>query len=136
MSIRKIEFKASNISKRFGSIVACSNISLRLDGGKTTAVVGENGSGKSTLVSIIAGIQAAERGSMYLNGSQYIPKNYTDGMRSGIGIVTQESNLLENLTVAENALLCKGGKRWRNSIMKIRSRLFLERNHDTGLRMR
>jgi ABC-type sugar transport system ATPase subunit len=46
----KAALEVDNVSKRFGSINALEDVSLRIAGGLVTALVGDNGAGKSTLV--------------------------------------------------------------------------------------
>ena len=53
-----------NVTKRYPSIVACSDVSLSVMPGEIHAVLGENGAGKSTLMKIIYGAVKADSGSM------------------------------------------------------------------------
>ncbi len=51
-----------NVSKSFGSVLAVRDISLHVDPGTVTCVLGDNGAGKSTLIKILSGVHQASRG--------------------------------------------------------------------------
>jgi branched-chain amino acid transport system ATP-binding protein len=60
--------KVSNISKRFGGIVAVNNLSFEIHEGETVGFIGPNGAGKSTVVNLLSGYLAADSGQIELNG--------------------------------------------------------------------
>lgn len=60
--------EASNISKRFGSHVALSDVSLSVADGVVYGLVGYNGAGKTTLLKIIAGVYQPDSGSISIDG--------------------------------------------------------------------
>lgn len=100
-----IILRAENISMVFPGTKALDNVSYNVYRGAVNVIIGENGAGKSTLMKILAGVQQQTEGQMYIEGN---PISF-DGTRSatehGIGMVHQELNLSENLTVAENIFL-------------------------------
>lgn len=102
-----IAFQACRMSKSFPGVKALSDVDLTLKRGEVHALVGENGAGKSTLVKIIAGIQPPDSGQMAINGTNFTPSGRKDAESSGVRIVMQELNLINNLTVAENIFLEK-----------------------------
>ena len=55
-------------SKSFGGVVALAAVSLQVEPGSRTAVVGPSGSGKSTLLRVIAGFESADAGLVRLDG--------------------------------------------------------------------
>lgn len=95
----------TDVSKRFGSVVANDNISLRVGAGEIHALLGENGAGKSTFVKIVYGVVRPDAGSMRFAGSSFAPASPADARARGIGIVFQHFSLFEALTVAENIAL-------------------------------
>jgi putative ABC transport system ATP-binding protein len=81
---------------------------LSIERGEKVAIVGASGSGKTTLLNLLAGVQVAERGSIYAAGHRV--DSLTDAARrrfriANIGFVFQEFELLQYLTVRENILL-------------------------------
>ena len=59
---------AENITKRFGDFVALDDVSLEIDDGSLTALLGPSGSGKSTLLRVIAGLEQPDSGVVLLGG--------------------------------------------------------------------
>jgi ABC-2 type transport system ATP-binding protein len=84
---------ARDLVKRYGDRVALRGVSVSAGRGELVAVIGPNGAGKTTLLSILAGIQAADEGSV------------EGPPGSSIGWVPQQPALYGKLTVAENLML-------------------------------
>ncbi|HWB27264.1 MAG TPA: sugar ABC transporter ATP-binding protein [Chitinophagaceae bacterium] len=96
---------ADNISKKFPGVTALDCVSLELQGGKVTALIGENGAGKSTLMKILSGVYTDYEGNIIHNGNIVRFKNTRDAQAKGIAIIHQELNLVPGLTVTENIFL-------------------------------
>ncbi|WP_128657391.1 sugar ABC transporter ATP-binding protein [Paenibacillus sp. 598K] len=96
-----------NISIQFPGVLAVDSATLRVKQGEVRAIVGENGAGKSTLMKILSGVHGAGSysGEMRLNGQVLKLSGVADAERSGIAMVPQELNLIDELTVAENLML-------------------------------
>ena len=73
---------AMNVSKQFGDFYALRDVSVSIDRGKLTALLGPSGGGKSTLLRIIAGLEKPDSGRVYIDG-----QDMTDvpARRRGIG---------------------------------------------------
>ena len=95
----------SGISKHFGAIQAVNDISLSLEAGEVTGLMGDNGAGKSTLVKMIAGNFRPSNGSMRMEGTELVLHKPVDARRHGIEIVHQDLALCDNLTAAANVFL-------------------------------
>jgi ribose transport system ATP-binding protein len=95
----------SGISKSFPGVQALLDVSFTLMRGEVHAVCGENGAGKSTLMRILAGNQAADRGTIAVDGRPVRFASPLDAQRHGILLIHQELSLVPELTVAENIFL-------------------------------
>ncbi len=91
--------EALGVSRRFGSVVAVDNVTLKARGGELVAILGPNGAGKSTLLSIMSGALEPDEGEVLVNGLS-IHKH--PEARATVGFVPQEYGFLEELTVMEN----------------------------------
>jgi simple sugar transport system ATP-binding protein len=98
-----IELK--NITKTFGSVVANSEVSIKVEPGTIHAIVGENGAGKSTIMRIAYGFYGADSGEIFVDGNRVGIKNPHDAIALGIGMVHQHFMLVDTMTVAENIVL-------------------------------
>lgn len=100
-----IILRTRGISMLFPGTIALDNVDYNVWRGKVNVIIGENGAGKSTLMKILAGVQQPSLGEMWLNGKQVHFPSTRAAAAHGIGMVHQELNLFENLTVAENIFL-------------------------------
>jgi D-xylose transport system ATP-binding protein len=93
------------VSKSFGPVQALSDVDFEVHNGEVVALVGDNGAGKSTLVKTIAGIHAADGGSILFEGNEVKIHGPTDAVHLGIATVYQDLALCDNLDVVENLFL-------------------------------
>jgi D-xylose transport system ATP-binding protein len=93
------------VSKSFGPVQALSDVDFEVHNGEVVALVGDNGAGKSTLVKTIAGIHAADDGSIIFEGNEVKIHGPTDAVQLGIATVYQDLALCDNLDVVENLYL-------------------------------
>jgi len=120
-----IVLKMDNITKTFPGVVALDEVSIDLKKGEVLGILGENGAGKSTLIKILAGNYIKDSGDIYVDGQKFEIKGPAEATASGIRVIYQELNTLNNLTVAENIFvgeqLVKGPFRtvdWKAMIKK------------------
>jgi simple sugar transport system ATP-binding protein len=100
----------AGITKRFGAVVACDDVSLRLQRGRVHGILGENGAGKSTLMKILIGLVLPDAGSISVDGRPCQILDPLDAARLGIGMVHQHFSLVDALTVWENVALGDAGR--------------------------
>ncbi|TCV99893.1 sugar ABC transporter ATP-binding protein [Biostraticola tofi] len=101
----EIILKAKAISMLFPGTLALDQVDYNVYRGKVNVIIGENGAGKSTLMKVLAGVQQPSSGEMWLNGEPVSFANTRQAVAKGIGMVHQELNLSENLSVADNIFL-------------------------------
>jgi simple sugar transport system ATP-binding protein len=101
----EVVLRLSNVTKRFGDLVANDHISLELRRGEVLGLLGENGAGKTTLMSILFGHYVADEGSIEAFGAPLPPGSPRGAIAAGIGMVHQHFTLADNLTVLDNIML-------------------------------
>lgn len=94
-----------NVTKRFGPVVANSNVNLSIEEGEVHALLGENGAGKSTLMNILYGLYEQNEGEVYYKGEPVKIKSPRHAINLGIGMVHQHFMLIPAHTAIENVVL-------------------------------
>ena len=103
-----------DVSKRFGSFQALSGVSVDVESGSLTALLGPSGSGKSTLLRIVAGLEQPDTGEILLAGSD---ATELAPQKRGVGFVFQHYAAFKHMTVRDNiGFGLKIRKRPRNEI--------------------
>lgn len=95
----------SNVSKSFGPQLVLNKVSLEIEAGKTTAVVGPSGVGKSVLLKLIMGILSPDEGEIIVCGRNITKARdeaERNSIRSKLGVLFQSAALFDSLTVYEN----------------------------------
>jgi general nucleoside transport system ATP-binding protein len=96
------------MGKRFGSLAALDDVSLRIPAGSFHALLGENGAGKSTLVKCLVGFYQQDAGSIVVDGRETDIPSPVIASQLGIGMVYQHFTLVPSMTVAENLVAARG----------------------------
>jgi len=97
--------QVEKITKQFAGVRALDGVDFALLPGEVHALMGENGAGKSTLINIISGLIRPTSGAIFLDGKQVHFNSSLDAKNAGISTITQEFNLVPQLSVAENIFL-------------------------------
>ncbi|XUW89413.1 sugar ABC transporter ATP-binding protein [Burkholderia sp. M6-3] len=93
------------LSKSFPGVRALHDVQFDLVEGEVHALMGENGAGKSTLMKILAGVYTRDSGEILLGGQPVELQSPRDAQAAGIGIIHQELQLMNHLTVAQNIFI-------------------------------
>jgi putative ABC transport system ATP-binding protein len=100
------------VTKRYGTgdatIAALDDVSVTVERGRFTAIMGPSGSGKSTLLHMLAGLDRPTSGQVFLGDTEITSmrdKGLTMLRRDRIGFIFQSFNLLPTMTAAENIML-------------------------------
>ncbi len=88
-----------NVTKRFGDFTALDDVSLEVESGSLTALLGPSGSGKSTLLRIIAGLEWPDAGEIVLSGRD---ATALAPQKREVGFVFQHYAAFKHMTVREN----------------------------------
>lgn len=94
-----------NVHKHFGSQVVLDGISVEIEPGKTTAVVGPSGVGKSVLLKLIMGIMTPDAGEIYIGGDSITrarSESQKNQIRRSLGVLFQSAALFDSLTIYDN----------------------------------
>jgi branched-chain amino acid transport system ATP-binding protein len=97
--------ETSSLTRRFGGLVALSDVNMAVSSGEILGIVGPNGAGKSTLFSLLAGLQKPSSGSIRLNGQVLTGRPPQEFVRQGVVKTFQSSRLFTDLSVAENVMV-------------------------------
>jgi sulfate transport system ATP-binding protein len=94
-----VAIEARNVTKRFGEFVALDDVSIDVESGSLTALLGPSGSGKSTLLRVIAGLEVPDRGDVFISGRE---ATALAPQKRGVGFVFQHYAPFTHMTVREN----------------------------------
>ena len=94
-----------NIKKTFGKKVVLKGISLNVNKGDIIGIIGPSGCGKSTLLRCINGLETPDSGEIIFNEKNIVGSKHLLDIRKKIGMVFQQFNLFNHMTVLENITL-------------------------------
>ena len=100
--------EAIGIEKRFGAVLAASNVSLSLGMNEVLGIIGANGAGKTTLLNIVTGYIQPDSGVIQYQGSDITALEPRAIARLGIHRSFQIPQIFPQLTVFDNILIALG----------------------------
>lgn len=89
----------SNLVKAYGTHRVVDDVSFRVESGELVALLGPSGGGKSTILRMIAGLERADSGAVWLDGRRV---DHLHARERGIGFVFQHYALFRHMSVAQN----------------------------------
>ena len=93
------------VTKKFGGVVACEDISIQFPSNKIAGLIGPNGAGKTTLFNLITGVYKVSSGSIQLDGVDIKNLKPNQIVELGITRTFQNNRLFKNLSLMENVLI-------------------------------
>jgi sulfate transport system ATP-binding protein len=94
-----VSIRIEQVNKSFGEFVALDDVTLEVPDGDLLALLGPSGSGKTTLLRIIAGLEVADSGKVWLGGEEITRQSPRE---RNIGFVFQQYALFRHMTVEKN----------------------------------
>ncbi|HNT78528.1 MAG TPA: ABC transporter ATP-binding protein [Anaerolineae bacterium] len=112
MNSSSILITMRNVTKAYnglaGAVVALKGIDLDVQRGEFLVITGKSGAGKTTLVNVLAGLDRATRGEIWVDGTpvhRFSPDQAAQWRGQTVGVVFQTFELLPTLTVLQNVML-------------------------------
>ena len=116
----------NQVSKRYGASIALNQLSLRLEAGSVTALIGTSGSGKSTLLRMLIGLDWPDSGSILVEQKPLLPAGRL-ALRRRVGYVTQDGGLFPHLSARDNLALLPRHLGWNAAAIDARACELAER---------
>ncbi len=107
MSTQTIAINATNLSKKFGDLLAVNNVSFKIPKGEILGILGPNGAGKTTIIRLLTGLFKLENGTtieVFNKNIKNNPKEY----KLNFGVVPEVSNAFSDYTVLQNLKFSAG----------------------------
>ena len=114
-----VALEIKSLEKRFGGIIATSNVTMNIARGARHALIGPNGAGKTTLVNLLTGVLTPSAGQIILNGEDITHLPVHARVLRGLSRTFQINQLyadlspLETIGLAVSERLRHGGDAWR-----------------------
>ena len=109
--------RVSGVSKEFGSFKAVDAVSLDVETGSLVALLGPSGSGKSTLLRLIAGLEEADAGRIWITGEEATSRSVQERQ---VGFVFQHFALFKHRTVRQNVGFGLELRGWKHEAIRRR----------------
>ncbi|MDR5814145.1 ABC transporter ATP-binding protein [Caballeronia sp. LZ033] len=97
--------EARDIARRFGGLLAVSDLSFEIREREVLGLIGPNGAGKSTTFNLISGFIAPTRGTLVIDGENVTGKSPERINRKGLARTFQHGSLMRSMSVADNILI-------------------------------
>ena len=94
-----------DVGKHYGNIIALTDVTMAVDNGRVTCVLGDNGAGKSTLIKIIAGLHQHTTGTLEIMGSERKLNSPREALDAGIAAVYQDLAVVSLMPIWRNFFL-------------------------------
>ncbi len=115
-----------NIETYYGLIYAIRGVSLAVEEGSITAILGNNGAGKSTILKTVMGLieDQPDKGTIFFDGVRIDKKDTENIVRAGISYVPEGREVFEELSVKENLMMGAYTRRGKRAIEEDSERIY------------
>ena len=120
---KNVILSTNNLTKNFRHVQALRGVSIQVEAGKITAIVGDNGSGKSTLIKILSGDLKPTSGEIQIGDKTFLSLSISQALQHGIRTVYQDLSLDNYKNSAENIFL---GQEYRKGAFLDQKRMLTE----------
>jgi simple sugar transport system ATP-binding protein len=93
------------LSKHYGNVVALRDISVHVDAGEVTCILGDNGAGKSSLIKILSGVHQQDEGRLLVEGEEVTFTSPRNARSQGIATVYQDLAMVPLMSIWRNFFL-------------------------------
>ena len=94
-----------NIYKNYGAVAALRGVSIDIKEGEVHAICGDNGAGKSTLIKILAGVEFADSGELFVNGKRCEFDTPTASLKAGLATIHQDLAVASHMSICQNIFM-------------------------------
>lgn len=105
MPLVKPLLKVSEVSKRFGGLLALDQVGLQIYPGQIVGLIGPNGAGKTTFFNVITGLYPADAGVFEFNQHLFNPRAVNEVVELGIARTFQNIRLFGQMSALENVMV-------------------------------
>jgi simple sugar transport system ATP-binding protein len=97
--------EADHISKYYGNVVALKDVSMHVDAGQVTCILGDNGAGKSSFIKLLSGVHRQDEGRLLVEGEEVHFASPRDARAKGIATVYQDLAMVPLMSIWRNFFL-------------------------------
>jgi branched-chain amino acid transport system ATP-binding protein len=119
-----------NLVKRFEGVYAIDGLSIAVEKGTITSIIGPNGSGKTTLINVLSGVIPMDGGAVVINGIRCEKIRASDVATYGITRTFQNIRLFEQMTVLDNLLVVLTERNVLGALFERHSELHLKKTQE------
>jgi simple sugar transport system ATP-binding protein len=107
------------VGKRYGNVIALRDVTLEVNAGEITCVLGDNGAGKSTLIKIVAGLHRHDEGVFKVDGDEVSFASPREALERGIATVYQDLAIVPLMPVWRNFFLGSEKRRGKGPLSRL-----------------
>jgi len=97
--------EADSMSKYYGNVVALNDVSVHVNAGEVTCILGDNGAGKSSFIKILSGSHQPDAGRLLVDGEEVLFHSPRDSRAMGIATVYQDLAMVPLMSIWRNFFL-------------------------------